>query len=360
MEPNNSDEGLTDMEGLSTDVQLDLSLDVYKLGGKGNPSHSHVATGRVAVVTHDQEAYDRDGRPEVYLAGERIGKSRFLRKAECLVAELAEKPGTVWVRVTQSLAGISLTERDVASAEFRFDLQLRDPILLLSKEPRWRTAEGRERLGTSIEDLIHRQVKSAVVDTVHQLWSHPDIGEVSGQLFVGLDRTLRAWGIRVSPETHRLLAYRAYPHMLHEVVLQLRAAERELVGAEGAERRDLLELLRLGDEDLVEIERVSSQIGQGAGLFSLLTDAVQQIDPLIGWLRSEKLSALAAASCLREMLGRQSDGRDIGLTQQVLVSAFRNPMLGLGERYDTDHGIEDSSLFGEVEARLGAALRLIV
>jgi hypothetical protein len=357
MEQSDNDTGVTEIAGLTVSIDLDLSLDVYTLGGKGNSPYSHVVIGTVAVVTHDQEAYDHDGRPEVYLAGERIGKTRFLRKAECLVAEVAEKPGTVWVRVTQPLAGISLSERDVASAEFRFGLQLRDPILLLSKEPRWRTAEGRERLSTSIEDLIHRQVKSAIADSVQNLWSHPDIGEVSGQLFVGLDRTLRGWGIRVSPETHRLLAYRVYPHMLREVVLQFRDAERELFALDGGELEALLQQLGLADSDWVSIERLSGQMGPGAGLFGLLHDSHSAAGPIIEWLESEQTSALAAASFIREMVRREHGQSEVELTGQVLLSAFRNPLLGLGERYDTEHGLVDTSLLGSVEARLAEALR---
>ena len=118
---------------VNIDFNIDLILNVYDIGGKGNPSRLSVPIGRVAVLSHDQEAFDHDALPEVYLAGETIAKSRLRKGTQCVVAELAECPGTVSVTVTQRLAGISLTDNDLAFVKFLYHVRLEDPIKLLSR-----------------------------------------------------------------------------------------------------------------------------------------------------------------------------------------------------------------------------------
>jgi len=341
-----------DFGGLQIAVDIEVILNVFRLGGKGNPSRAHVPIGRVAVVSHDYEAFDHDGFPEVYLAGETITRSRFRKGAECIVAELAEHVGTVSARVRQRLPGISLTNQNLASAQFRYDLRLEDPIKLLSREPHWMTMEGRERLRTDLERLVRDDTKSAFADNVQQLWSHRDIREVSGAMFSRLDRTVRTWGIRVGAQVP---AYRAYPHQLYEVVLQFAASERDLLQADLTESSAHVQQLGLDSSALLEMKNISDQVGPGAGLFSAATARKKEIGPFVQWLSSAEQSSPAAANYLRGIVSPGHSATEVELSVQVVLSAFRNPVLGLGERADTEHGIVDTSQFGELEAQFKRA-----
>ena len=353
--------------GLSIDLAFELIEGVFALGRRGTPSRVHVHQGHVMVASHDQEAYDHDGFPEVYLAGEAVTKSEFRKGAECLVADLREYPGTVSVKATQRLAGISLADENLATAKFLYHLRLEDPIKLLSREAKWTTTEGRKHLQTTVENLIYDDLKSALTDNVQQLWSHRDIREVSRLIFTRLDQTLRAWGIRLdSPvlEEHRAYlespvpAYRAYPQLLYEVVLQFKAAERDLLEAEGAERSTLLEGLGLESADLLEIQNISAQVGgQGAGLFSVAKGRARQADRFIEWLGSAEQSALAGANFLKEMRSPKYTARELELTEQVVLSAFRGPLLGLGERRGYEGRTIATSQFGRLEARFRTTSR---
>lgn len=329
MEPDtrvNQDNSIVDV---SFDIELILS--VYTLGGKGRPGRASVPIGRVAVVSHDQEAFDHDSLPEVYLAGETITRSRFRRDAECVVIELAEYPGTVTVNLTQRLAGVSLTDGEMASARFLYHLRTEDPIKLLSREPKWMTSDGAERLKTRVKELVNDELYATLSDSIY-LWSHPDIREVSGSIFSRLDRTLKAWGLRLESEVP---GYRVYPPLLYEVVLQFKESEIDLLEMEPAEKYLLLERLGLQNADLLKIQNISAQKGLGAGLFSAAKDRKKQIDPFIEWLASEEQMARAAAGFLRGVYSGDHSTQDVELTEQVVLAAFRHPMLGLGEWEDT-------------------------
>ncbi|MBM3143092.1 MAG: hypothetical protein FJ005_08680 [Chloroflexi bacterium] len=323
----------------SIDIKFDIELilGVYTIGSKDSPSRASVPVGRIAVVSHDGEAFDQDNLPEVYLAGEVITKNRFRKNAKCTIVELAEYPGTVSVGVTQWLAGLSLTTADPASAKFLYHIRLENPIRLLSREAKWMVADGQNRLKTAVEDLIRDELNSVLNDNI-QLWSHPDIREVSGSIFARLDAKLKAWGLRLDSDVP---AYRVYPPLLYEVTLQFRTAESDLLDAEEAARQSLLMKLGLQRDDIIGIRNIRDQKGGGAGLLIAAKNRKKDIERFIEWLASDEEAALAAANFLRELYSGNYTARDIELTEQVVFWALRNPMLGLGEWGDTEHALSE-------------------
>ncbi|MBM3175033.1 MAG: hypothetical protein FJZ93_04795 [Chloroflexi bacterium] len=368
---------------VSLEIDLrDLIIRVHALGGFGNPATVTVVTGCVAVASHAGETFDQDGIPEVYLPGEIVGRSEFRGSKNCYVAVLAQYPGTVMVDVAQRLAGLSQDATDLAVVRFLYLLRLEDPIKLLSREARWcdpggparpawlfRPASpgrpsGAELLKEKVKKLIEMETESTVHDRV-QLWSNPDIREVSGSLFSRLDGLLRAWGLRLDSVS----ANRRYPASLYKIVLQFKTAEKCLLDAEPMERHQILiERLGLREANLPGIIadiRNFSESGKrgGAGLFTVVKErrrlAAEQgrlsIEGLVEWLQDESL--LEAAIFLEELYSDKYDTQERELTEQIVFSAFRYPMLGLGEWGDTEHSLADVSRYRRIEARWEAPAR---
>jgi hypothetical protein len=274
---------------------------------------------------------------------------------------LAQYPGKITVQATQKLAGLSQNDLDLAVAKFLYILRLEDPIRLLSREPRWHDPgepdrpsrpgrpSGADHLRETVSELIKTEIEVALSDRI-QLWSHPDIREVAGSLFARLDGTLKAWGLRVESVS----AYRRYPPTLYEITLQFRAFERYLLDANAREKRDLLEKLDLRDADLADI-RTFSEEGRrgGAGLF-LVAKRQKQLDKFVKLL--EERSALEAAIFLDDVYstpGKHS-AQAVELTEQVLLSAFRYPMLGLGEWGETEQSPAEVSRYRQIEGQWSA------
>lgn len=334
--------------GLQIDVDVNPLVGVYRIGQRGCPSHVDVQVGRVGVLSHDGDVFGLGGVPEIYLAGETMRKSPFRRKAICIVAELAEYPGVVGVRATQPLAGISLTADDVARAEFRHHVRLEDPIKLLSRQAEWDRPDGKERLKRAVEDLIRSEVGAAFNDNL-RLWSHPDIREVSTDLFAHLDHIVRAWGLRLEGG-HGVL--RKYPPALYEIALQFKAAERDLLDADAEAQPSHLHSLGLERADLLEIQNASSRKGGGAGLFLAARKRPTQVQSFIDWLALPEQGAPDAAGFLRNLYTSGYEAREIELSEQVLLAAFHSPVLGLGEWSESEEEPAEMPEYRQMEAFL--------
>jgi hypothetical protein len=335
---------------LSLDIQ-DLIIDVYPLGGRRDkkryPGQVYAQVGRVVVASHDGEVNDQDKLPEVYMPGEKIAKAWYQRRP-CLIAEMAEYPGTIRIEVTQPLVGIP----DTAIARFTYPLRLHDPIRLLRRDARWMNPDGAERLRRNVIDLIQAEARTILLNIKEmRLWSHPDLHEVAGSLFVRLDGQLDAWGIRL--DSKKITAYRRLPQQLYEVALEFKAAERYLLDERDPfQKRQLLAEWKLQDIDLADIREPMARLGEGAGLFLTARRNRDCVPDLSKWL--EKYMGLHAAWFLREMCSDKNPVQDVALTEQVILSAFKFPMLGLGEWGDTESNLIEAARYRQLEAYLKA------
>lgn len=327
--------------GLDINIVFEPFISIRELGKRGNPSRINVQTGTVAYATHNQYPYDHDGMPEVYLDGERVTKSRFRQKDRCIVVELAEEPGRFWFRLTKWLPGISETENDLAIAQFLYFIRLTDPRKFLSSESRWPTAEGQARLIKTVRRLIKEDVQGTFRDKYIQVWSSPTIGDVADMIFASLDRKLREWGLAL---TSNFVSQRSSPERLSQVVLHFKASERELLETREMRGNVILEWLGLGPTDLMVLKNESEKYGAGAGLFIAARRAKE---PFIEWLRSERASE--AANFLEELYSGKFPLRDVELSENVVRSAFRHPVLGLGEWGDTELGLAETSEYRQFE-----------
>ena len=327
--------------GLDINIVFEPFIAIRELGKRGSPSSINVQTGTMVYATHNQEPFDHDGMPEVYLEGERVTKSRFRRKDRCIVAGLAEQPGRFWFRLTKWLPGISESENDLAIAQFLYFIRLVDPRKFLSSESRWPTPRGQDRLRRTIRDLIILDVQGTFQDQYIQVWSSPTIGDVADMIFSSLDRKLREWGLALM---NNFVSQRCYPERLSQVVLQFKASERELLETREMRGNVILEWLGLGPADLMVLGNESEKYGAGAGLFIAAKRAKK---PFIEWLRSEKASE--AANFLEELYSGKFPLRDVELSENVVRSAFRHPVLGLGEWGDAELSLAETSAYRQFE-----------
>jgi hypothetical protein len=117
----------------------------------------------------------------------------------------------------------------------------------------------------------------------------------------------------------------------------------------------LLRKLGLQETDLAELQGNSEKYGGGAGLFKAAHK--KNADPFIKWLKSKQPAALAAAEYLEKIQSGGYTDQEVELSEQVLLSAFRHPVLGLGEWGDTEQILAEASQYRQMETFLQEALR---
>lgn len=325
-----------------------LILAVFPLGrrvGKTTYPATHtVELSRLAVVSAQGEASDRDRIPEVYRPGERIVRQRFQNRT-CTVIEFGQRPGDVYLRVGQVLPGISLSTSDPAVAIFRFPLVLENPLQLLAHEPRWKEPDGKDRLKNAVTAMIEQNLTSVLYGVKIQLWSNPDVRTVAEMFHRPLNDHLSSWGLRAEC----LPASRRFPARLYQVALQLRAAERCLLDADTVEQGRMLAALGFPREDLGRIRNISNANAPGAGLFLVARDRWPQraeaAQPINAWL--EEHGALDAAILLRAFGSRP---QEMELSAKVVEDALRYPMLGIGEYVDSDHRLVQATAYRQMQA----------
>ncbi len=323
---------------ISVDVNLITGLSV--LGGV----RVSVPPGQVFVLSHG-DLHDQSGFPEVYLAGETVEKNRHRKDVPAIVYQLLEYPGAIRCNLRQWLAGISISEEDVATLSLHIPLYLRDPIQTIRRagEPLTKP-DDRQRVNMQFAERVTHRLQAAFVDRI-QLWS-AEKREILDRFVEILKPDFEEWGLKsdVDPEKNKISMIRHCPPNLYEIVLQFSRAEQILLEGFKADREiQLTKDTGLLHEDLVAIQTIADQKdkGDGAGLFlTISTPPTSSRDVLVSWLK--QTAGAGAENFVRELYyGKHSDA-DVKLSEQILLSAFRSPILGLGEWFDVNL---DASIF---------------
>lgn len=329
---------------------------VYLLGN----SSFNVQTGTLVYAPHKMSPIDRDEFAEEYLEGETVARDQFRRNDEVWVAEFAEYPGRLAVKVKQELAGISTLSSETADVRFRFFFRMEDPRKYISHEQTWKELEGQERLRQTIIGVIRDTVKSTIdpEESIH-LWSAPRVGEVAGSLFARLNEKLEEWGLRVRKA---FTVERKYPQRLTDLALEFRLAEQEFTDSGRAKKSATRDKLGLLPSEPSEMDSISEKGGMGSGLLTIAKRHKHQIDPIVRWLREKEGSAFTAADFLEETYVPRvdEDGKtrlkytpqQVELSIQVLLAAIRYPILGMGEWGDTEQNLAEISDYHLLESYL--------
>lgn len=324
------DAAAPDMNMIFPKVEIDLILGVLDLAKSNKPYV--VDFGQVVVAS---QAVDHDGIPEIYFAGEVVERRKYRNNTKSLIWVLKEYPGPISITAQERLSGISRNPSDQAVATFLYHLHIQDPIKLISREADLTSLEGRQHLNHEVKRLIEEELRSTLNDKI-QLWTSNAIGEVSGKLFSRLNAKLDAWGLQVD---YNPVSNRKYPQQLYEIQLQFRASERYLFADTLEKKLPLLERLGLKPEDWTPMRIFSKQNGEGAGLFDAAKNRKNsngQIARFIEWLGSDEQKALAAANFLKDLYCGNYGKIEIELSEQIVLSTFRNIMLCVGEWGETE------------------------
>ena len=340
---------------LPVEVDFHPFVRVSELGSKGTPSALTVQTGVVAYAAHNWNPFDHDGVREIYLDGETISKQgRFFYKDHCIVAQLAEKPGRFWVTLNKVLPGISENNNDAATVLFMYFLRIEDPREFLRNRMDWETSKGQERLRKQVRDTIAIDVDATLVNNDIRLWSAPRIADIADEMAGSLDRKLNEFGLAV---TTSYLAQRRYPARLTQIVLQFKAMEKNLLEAQGEDQRILFDRLGLEISDRVRLKSESEGYGTGAGLLVVARHPRVRVDRFITWFCEDGVPE--AARLLGELYSQDQEedkgkksSEDVLLTESILRSAFKYPMLGLGEWSPNALNMEGLSEYRQLEAFL--------
>ena len=338
--------------GATVETRFDVVVDAFMIGGKKQPKRASVPTGQVYVLSHGFETLDQSGFPEVYMAGEIIQKNPNRDDVQAWATALSESPGSLRLAARQVLAGISISEEDVAKANFVVPIRLSDPIQTLSRSStQWMSPIGRKGINLALKEQIEHRIGEFFLDRL-QLWS-AEKRDVLGGVYAAFTQDLEEWGLTV--DTERISLIREYPRNIYEIVLEFASAEQAILDGMAADQDSLIQKTGLAPENLTSIQVSAKQKRPaGIGLFLVVKGFDDQRDSiLIAWLKEQ--SATSAANFVQELYsGRHSD-QDVKLSEQVLTSAFKNPILGLGEGLDVN--LDQSSYYRRLKEEFDLGLK---
>lgn len=314
---------------LDVKVRMDVLVHALRLGGrKGDPTSISVPPGHVVVLSHGGELADPGGKPNVYLAGEVATRSRYHKSVPCWALQLREFPGRVDIHARRVLAAISPSDEDQASLSLSFYVRLRDPMLLLRRAGgKWETEKDRDDFNRRLESEVKEWLE-ALLEQDLRIWSG-DTSSVLTSVFQAADDYLRRIGLRVDTtdggeSTSALIFTRRFPSRLYDLAFQFAQGERAL---------------RLGGPSICEKSGIPESEAQaitassdraGVALFRWLMGARPEArKQLADWL--SQLGMQDAASFIRNLYLGKVKEREVALSEQVLLSAIRNPWLTQGE-----------------------------
>jgi hypothetical protein len=311
-------------------ANLEVIQGAFRLGARGSPRKMEVPVGHVVVLSYGHEFADASGLPEVYFAGEVVQRDPKRKGVPCWAVQLSEFPGRVDLQARQVLAAISQSEDDPASIRISFYIRLYDPILLLRRiGGKWEQEADRASFNRQIQADVESWLRSLLERDI-QIWSG-DERDVLGRIFYELDEFLRRMGLRVDTTdggaaTSAMIFTRYYPPALYDLSFQFAQAERLLrhLFQQGA---NIPQATGLSEEDVHRI--AVSEDRAGTALFRTLMDAAPGVKEKIAqWL--EASGKREAASFIKTLYKKYQE-REIKLSEQVLLSAIRNPWLTQGE-----------------------------
>ena len=214
------------------------------------------------------------------------------------------------------------------------------------------TSDGRKNINADIKEELEHQFNEMLSDRL-QLWSS-EKHDILGKIHANLDKYLDSWGLQALPESISIV--RQYPKNLYEIVLQFSRAEQYCLDSISSdEKNPILEQINITPEDLTFIEATSQQkTGCGGdGLFLVLRDNISDLDKktelrdkIVNWIRIHggasaanyvtEISKIYTAISKNDYSPDRDPGlEDIRLSEQVILYAFRNPIIGLGEWIET-------------------------
>ncbi len=305
-------------------------------------TNTAVPTGTVVFAPHDRGPSDRDRFPEFYLDGETIVTKQFRRDESRLLFVFARTPGRLAFHDKVYLNGISQTHSDVAAVHLEYDFRVENPKKYLDRNADPDFEQRRQKIKEQLRFDIHSQVESFWDENNEVIWTAERIANVADLIHSQLDDKLKGSGLRLSKA---MIARRQFPRNLRELALEFKSAERELVNLQHHKRSALYARLGLGMSDWVRLQSDSQKYDAiGVGLLFAAKRCRNNIQPFLDWLEERDEPAPFARKYFEDLYSKVGEAHAQGekisgclnhtsveLSEQVLLSALRNPALGIGE-----------------------------
>jgi hypothetical protein len=338
---------------LNSASNLRIVLDSSLISARKQPQFQSVDPGFVVVVNHAIGQYDQDGQEEYYWSGDTIIRNKLQSGSQYRITKLAEFPGEITFTATAYLPGISQTESDLASMYLKLRPRVVEPGRTLRYSGgQYMLEKERAQFDKKVNDAVNEWLSQKLAGRA-QLWS--DLPhEVYDSIISALNGELKAVGLQIDPTPTAITgtsltasAPRRFPPALYEIVFQFAKAERILLEAMTAQDKLLLDQTGLAEKDLLAIKAVAEQKvnGPGAGVFIVVKNGSPALrEKFSGWLIGQ--AAATASKFLRDVYADATHEAGAKLSEQVLLGAFRNPVLAVGEWYDparTDPEIQSGS-----------------
>lgn len=312
---------------IQTKIDVHLILDAFELGGKKQPTQARVPDGRIFLLAHDYDTYDQDSIPEVYLPGELVRVNENRKAAKRVVAVLPKEPGEIRFVIREKLVGISASDDDLASISFIIQLRVVDPKKLVDRSRgKWTNTPDREAFDNEFSSFFYHKVSEILSDKI-QLWS-ADKRSVKERLIGTLIPEFERYGLRIDSNS----LVRRYPSRLSEIALEFARVEQILIDMLQDERNKKIDAFGISPKDRIMLEASLDLPDRKKGdwLFNMVVISSPQVRGNIKQFLILN-NANFAANCLQELYETGQLDEDVKFSEQVLISAFRNPLLALGE-----------------------------
>jgi hypothetical protein len=295
------------------------------------PLAIRVDNGNFGIITNARPQSDHDDLEEVYLEGELVMKDEFDLEETLLINQLRITPGSINLTIRQDIAGLVLDKNDYAQVKIIMGLTLVNPKKLVSKCPQPEAPKANERINAEIMALIKARVTEYLLGNAG-LWSNPNFNDVMSEFVKKINFSLDPYGLQIKDD---FVTFKSYPAVLRDLIIEFQIMERYFLGQVNQKRLNLTKL-GLSVDDISTINIVSKHYGVGAGLFELSMKDNSTAKIITEWL--DTLSSRPDE--IIQFLQRRYSGKSITLeklefTRQVVLAAFRSPILAVGEWADS-------------------------
>lgn len=298
---------------------------------------SGVTPGNIAVVLQEGASINNFGGEEVYIGGDQIIKESIMEQMRWQVVELFQIPGRLDFSAEIPLACLpQIKLEDKLSIRFMLDIHIHKPIILLSRATGWQNdyEAADKALSKNVEDAIRNEWDTIMNDGGLHIATHPDLDIIKAEIIDRLKDKLSYFGLSINP--HSMSGRRIIPDILYDLIFEFIKAENDIIPSVGSFNSNLVRKLNLDEIDIVEIEGNLSNYGRGAGLFLYIVKDydVTRLDTLIDFFKTTSTPSIAAANFIRDYKDKKYTEREMEFTKLVFLAGFRNPLVGLGEKYD--------------------------
>jgi hypothetical protein len=306
---------------------------------KINRAITGVTPGNIAVVMQEGGTVDNFESEEVYFGGDQIIKQSILGITSWKIIDLYQMPGRIEINDEIPMPCLPQVQKDdYFKIRFMYDVQLSDPIKLLGRVKGWETDPEKAFSDKASEIIteVENEIAHLMMDGGLHICTHPKLEEVQAEIIESLSNKLSYYGLFINP--HSISGVRLVPDIVYEVAFEFRQVEIDIIPSIQQPNLRLINKIGLDESDLVSIDANYQNYGRGAGLFlNAIKDSDKaRLGKYISFLQGSNNPANHAADFLQEFSTGNYSQKDFEFTKLIMMSVFRDPLVGVGDKFDWD------------------------